>query len=198
MGEPDRTDMAKRKTSTKSSAVKAQISALRRKGLTRARSKGRPGGSAYALVRKLKPVLEKRAQAVKVDKATAKKYKDVFPIVKGKAIIPVFKGEKISVSKKTGEIRRTTFYGKKSQPNWRKIKSKVFTRQELMNDVLGDKIKGTENTVYRINTTNGYSITRVGVNDMMEFLQHYSVEEFIASIEVVIMQDAEWLHRRIT
>lgn len=172
--------MAKRSSSTKSSEVKAQIARLRKKGLTKAKPKGRPGGSAYALIRKLKPVLEKRASVVKLDKKARDKYKDQFPIVKGKAIVPVRKGERISVSKKTGELRRIKTVGK------RKFKFRVMEKGEML-----EPLPGNENTVYRFTWNNGYTEYVVGRQAAENFVAHYDVGNFLSGIEVVTEEDME-------
>jgi hypothetical protein len=177
-------EVAKRgKTTTKSSEVKRQLAALRKRGLTRAKPKGRPGGSAYATLRKLKPVIEGRAVPVKLTTAGKRMYKGMFPIAGGKAIVPVHKGERLSVSRKTGEINRIKTVGK------RRFRFRMVPGQEAA--VKNFKIPGDENTVYRITTKGGYVNYRFGSAAVEEFVSQYDVGVFVESIELVTEEDME-------
>jgi hypothetical protein len=177
--------MAKIRSNRKSSNVKQQLAQLRRKGLTRAKPKGRPGGSVYATLKKLSGVLEGRARPVKLTKQAKEMYKGVFPIVKGKAIVPAQKSERLSVSRKTGKI-------------YRRVKSnggpprrfEILSKKALLSFM--EETKGSETTVYRLTTKQGAVFYRIGLNSLREWLDHnYDFAAFMQSIEVVGMEDME-------
>lgn len=166
--------MAKSSSSRKPSAVKQQLAALRKKGLTRAKPKARPGGSAYATIRKLKNVLEGKAQLVKLTKEARKKYKGQFPIAGGKAIVPIHQGERISISKKTGEIHRTKRVGK------RKFVFRILDGEQRLANLTGN-----ENTIYRVTDKQGKTYSLIGRARAEEFITRYDIGAFVDSIEVV-------------
>lgn len=166
--------------STSSSKLRQQVSALRKRGLTSAKVKGRPGGSAYALIKKLGGVLERKAQPVKLTKEARKKYAGQFPIVKGKAIIPVRAGEHLSFSPKAQEIIRSKRVGN------RKFKFRVVSKFELSKASFN--LPGNENTVYRFHLRNGQSIVRIGKNSAEAFLTNYDVSTFVQNMEIVTQE----------
>ena len=174
--------MARSKSSRKSGEVKRQIAALRKRGLTRAKPSGRPGGSAYALIKKLRPVLEKKAAPVKLTKEARKKYAKQFPIAGGKAIIPIARGERVSLSK-AGDIRRVKRVGT------RKFRFRIIPGTEIKQQI--DHLPGDENSVYRITTKNGFVIYRFGQSEAEKFISGYDVGAFVSSIELVNADDME-------
>lgn len=127
--------MARSGKSTKSrsgSQAKSGLAKLRRVGLTKAKPKGRPGGSAYALLRRFKLVLQGKAAVVKAPKETRKKYAGEFEQARGRIVVPTITNrERVRVSKKTKELIRTTQFGERGA----KIKAMVVPRLRTLDDL---------------------------------------------------------------
>lgn len=158
------------------STAKVQLAKLRKRGLTRAKPKGRPGGSAYATLRKLAGVLEKKVQPIKLSKAAKRRYGKDFPIAAGKALVPVGTGERVRLTK-SGELRRTKTVGQKKYkftivPGERKAK-------------LVQNLPGNENTIYRFHYKQGFVKNVIGKSEAERMLTEYDVSNFIDNIEVL-------------
>lgn len=156
------------------STAKQQLAVLRKRGLTSAKPKGRPGGSAYAILRKLRPVLEGKAQPIKLSKDAKKKYAGLFPIAHGKAIVPIHKGERVTISVKTQTLHRVKRIGR------RRFKFDIVTKQ-----VVGKNLTGDEDTVYRFHLVNGRTEMRIGRTAAEAFITQYDVSTFVEDMDIL-------------
>lgn len=93
----------KRKPSTTHRREQAKsIARLRRSGVTKSKagkSGKKLGGSAYALLKKFKPVLQGKATVVKAAPAVVKKYKGTFASARNRLVVPRGAGETVRISR---------------------------------------------------------------------------------------------------
>lgn len=171
----------------RSSQAKSGLAKLRRVGLTTSKPKGRPGGSAYALLRKFAPVVQGKASVVKAPKDVRAKYKGQFEQGRGRIVVPkVTSRERIRVSKKTKEIVRTTQFG----TGGRKIKAMVIPRLRTLDDLP----KGP-NIAYIVHVGDRGRITRIFRT--YEFLDDFvgtsaGLIQTIGAIEPFIIQPGQF------
>lgn len=112
----------------------SSIARLRKVGLTKSQAGKpgkRPGGSAYALLRRFKPVLEKRAAVVKAPPKVARSYKSTFTTTRNRIIVPKSPGESVRLAKKAGEIRKRKVVIPGERPIRMRIPPAIRTIQDL-------------------------------------------------------------------
>jgi hypothetical protein len=102
-------------------------------------------------------------------------------MAKGKAIVPVAKGERISFAPKSSEIRRVKRVGK------RRFSFRVLSKDERMQAAF--RLPGDENTVYRFHSKSGFINTRFGRQSAEEFISKYDVGSFVDNIEIVSSEE---------
>lgn len=108
-----------RKRSSSTAKVRQQaanIARLRKVGLTKStagKSGKRMGGSAYALMRKFKDVIDKRAAVIKAPAKVARDYKGTFQTTRNKIIVPKSPGERVSLKANTIRKRKVVVPGER-------------------------------------------------------------------------------------
>jgi len=150
------------------SEIEKQVTRLRKRGLTKARAgraKARPGGSAYALLRKFRSVLSGEAAVLKAPADVRKKYKGTFPEAYGKVVVPKKAGERPRISRKVGAITRKKYYLAGERPFTSIILPKITSLTQIPR---GPGIS------YRIYVGKD-SIFFIDYEAMREYLEAYSV-----------------------
>jgi hypothetical protein len=159
--------MAVKQSSTRHQPAKqaANIARLRRTGLTKSQAGKpgkKPGGSAYALLRKFGNVLTGNAKVIKAPPEVVKKYKGTFTTARNHIVVPQSPGEKTTLSRR-GVIAKSKTVVRGEKPIKLYIPPSINTIQHLPH---GPGIR------YRVN----YGTSRVlfsDVHQLEEFLNHY-------------------------
>lgn len=119
-----------------------------------------------AKVAKFAPVLEGRAQVVKVPKAQRDKLPESFARSRGRVAVPVSKGEHVGVTKK-GEVTKTrTVNGKKTRSTFHDGKFETAL-----------KLREGKNLRYRMPFANGMVMTFDTKQDLLTFMAPYETKK---------------------